>query len=165
MKNSLFVFLLFVLFIRCSQVTDNGNSDYTGDYNATKLYIVDTVENIDMDMIKNGAQFTINLKENGVFSSRLFLPESLAIISVEDTSELDMDKTLTINVDGSYKVDGDKIQFEHQEDYFLENLDWRLQEDRLFCYDTLGGEQVVNGVHITTPITIYDIELVKYPSY
>ena len=70
-KRYIFLFS-FLFFFSCSNSIDNEKDVFwLGRYDAVKLYVIDTLENIDMDMIENGATFNIELKDNNVFTTTL----------------------------------------------------------------------------------------------
>ena len=76
---------------------------------------------------------------------------------------MDEDGTLTVRLNGTYvySMNTNRVTFEHEEDFFVRNLKWILKDNVLSSHDTTGGRREVDGVVIQTPITVFDIKMIK----
>jgi len=162
MKRIIPFLFIFMFLFSCSNSTDTDKEYWIGRYEATKFFVVDTSENINMDIIQAGANFDINLKTQNQFNSSLFLPESLAQKFLGEEVDSLPPGDITINVNGTYELKGQNLKFKHEEDFFMRDLDnWKLIDDKIICKDSVGGVQVVNGTILILPLTSFDIEMIK----
>ncbi len=167
MKRTSLITLSTILLIlslwQCKNQETKDDDSWLGTYQATRLYVADTAAGFVGDIVQLGGAFELQLKQDETFSSTLFLPESLAQAALaEEGGELPPGD-LTIEVDGNFQLQGQKLSFSHEEDFFLRDLDnWKLSGNKISCQDTIGGPMMTDlGVILVLPYTIYDIEMIK----
>jgi hypothetical protein len=110
--------LMLVAFAGCDSSDAPEDNPLAGRYVATEFLLDEGAGEI--DVLAAGGGLAMTLRADDTVSGLLSIPEELA---GEDGGD--------ISFGGTYSVDGDRVQFQHETDTFVRDLNWTYADETL----------------------------------
>lgn len=96
--------------------TDPSVGDVVGVYSATEFRIVEGED--ETDILAEGGSIILDLAPDGTMQAQVFAPGA-----EEGGGDLD------VNVFGTWELEGSIVTLDHDEDFFLRDIDFRFEDD------------------------------------
>lgn len=100
----------------------------SGDYRATTFSLA--FGSTQTDVLRMGVELEIRLHPNGTTTGRFFVPAEL---------NDDDDGAYTADLQGTWTLNGDTVQFNHSADTLIRDMKFRVEGSRLVGEESFGG--------------------------